>query len=84
MWECALERCKELMRHYETTVLDYTRLPTLLRRMAQCYDAITDDKAPRPQPEYFRVGYYGRGFPGFMQNKVFFFKVYFFFKVFFF
>lgn len=25
----------------------------------------------RPEPEYFRVGYYGRGFPSFLRNKVF-------------
>lgn len=25
----------------------------------------------RPEPEYFRVGYYGHGFPAFLRNKVF-------------
>jgi dedicator of cytokinesis protein 1 len=25
----------------------------------------------RGEPNYFRVGFYGRGFPAFLQNKVF-------------
>merc|ERR1740129_107005 len=25
----------------------------------------------RPEPEYFRVAFYGRSFPAFLQNKVF-------------
>jgi dedicator of cytokinesis protein 3 len=28
----------------------------------------------RPEPEYFRVGYYGRGFPSFLRNKVFIYR----------
>lgn len=25
----------------------------------------------RPDPEYFRVAFWGRGFPAFLQNKIF-------------
>lgn len=39
--------------------------------MSKCYESIIDPKSVRPEPEYFRVAYYGRGFPGFLQNKIF-------------
>ena len=68
MWEMALAVCKELERQYEEEVLDYTQLSELLRRRARFYDCIM--KQVRPEPEYFRVAYYGRGFPAFLQNKV--------------
>lgn len=66
MWECAVEVCKELCKLYEET--DYGELSNLLRKMAQFYDNIMIKL--RPEPEYFRVAYYGRGFPAFLQNKV--------------
>lgn len=69
MWECALNVCKELMAEYENETFDYTNLSELLKRMSQFYDSIM--KQSRANPEYFRVGYYGRGFPPFLQNKVF-------------
>lgn len=68
MWESALELCKELVSVYETEAFDYIQLPELLRRMAGFYDSI--QRQLRPEPEYFRVAYYGRGFPTFLQNKV--------------
>lgn len=68
MWECALSVCKELVKQYEEEIYDYYQLGDLLRRMAQFYDSIL--KQLRPEPEYFRVAYYGRGFPAFLQNKV--------------
>ena len=70
MWESALERCSELRDHYENTLMDYSKLAELLKSMAICYKSIMDPAAVRPEPEYFRVAYYGRGFPGFLQNKV--------------
>ncbi|XP_069695131.1 dedicator of cytokinesis protein 1 isoform X3 [Periplaneta americana] len=69
MWECALGVCKELIIQYEEEIFDYTQLSSLLKRMSQFYDNIM--KQIRPEPEYFRVAYYGRGFPAFLQNKVF-------------
>lgn len=69
MWEMALTVCKELERQYEEEVMDYTQLSELLRRRSRFYDSIM--KQVRPEPEYFRVAYYGRGFPAFLQNKVF-------------
>ncbi|XP_047365946.1 dedicator of cytokinesis protein 1 isoform X2 [Vespa velutina] len=69
MWECALSVCKELVSQYEEETFDYLQLSILLRRMAKFYDCIV--KQLRPEPEYFRVAYYGRGHPPFLQNKVF-------------
>ncbi|XP_039295839.1 dedicator of cytokinesis protein 1 [Nilaparvata lugens] len=71
-WECALTICKELVKQYEEEIFDYHLLSELLRRMSSFYDSIM--KQLRPEPEYFRVGYYGRGFPPFLQNKVFIYR----------
>ncbi|XP_066966939.1 dedicator of cytokinesis protein 1 isoform X9 [Macrobrachium rosenbergii] len=71
MWEDALKLCKELVQHYEEVILNYTKLGDLLKRMAQFYENIMNPQNLRPEPEYFRVAYYGRGFPAFLQNKVF-------------
>jgi len=68
MWECALAVCKELVTQCEEEIFDYKQLSSLLKRMSQFYDNIM--KQIRPEPEYFRVAYYGRGFPAFLQNKV--------------
>lgn len=69
LWEAGLTICKELVTQYENEVFDYIQLSVLLKRMATFYDNIM--KQVRPEPEYFRVGYYGKGFPPFLQNKVF-------------
>jgi dedicator of cytokinesis protein 1 len=68
MWECAIAVCKELVTQCEEEIFDYIQLSSLLKRMSQFYDSIM--KQIRPEPEYFRVAYYGRGFPAFLQNKV--------------
>ncbi|XP_056641342.1 dedicator of cytokinesis protein 1 isoform X3 [Diorhabda sublineata] len=69
MWECAIKKCQELAEQYEEETFDYDRLSDLHRRMAIFYDDIM--KKARAEPEYFRVGYYGKGFPQFLRNKVF-------------
>ncbi|XP_075232677.1 dedicator of cytokinesis protein myoblast city [Lycorma delicatula] len=69
MWECALSVCKELARQYEEEIFDYYQLSKLFRRMSTFYDNIMQQQ--RPEPEYFRVAFYGRGFPAFLQNKAF-------------
>lgn len=68
MWECAVGICKELVRLYEEETFDYHQLSIMLRRMSQFYDCII--KQLRPKSEYFRVAYYGKGFPSFLSNKV--------------
>lgn len=70
MWEDALKLCKELMQQYEEVTINYTKLSELLTRMASFYKNIMNPQNLRPEPEYFRVAYYGRGFPAFLQNRV--------------
>ncbi|XP_014253314.1 dedicator of cytokinesis protein 1 isoform X3 [Cimex lectularius] len=72
MWECAVEICKELADQYENHFYDLKRLSSLLKDMASFYDKIMGKL--RPEPEYFRVAYYGKGFPHFLQNKVFIYR----------
>jgi dedicator of cytokinesis protein 1 len=67
MWECALEVCDELRQQYEES-FSYSKLPKLHRQMASFYDKILDKV--RYEPEYFRVAFYGLGFPTFLQDKV--------------
>lgn len=72
MYECALEICQELVKQYEEETFDYEQLSKLHNTMAKFYDEIM--KNLRPESEYFRVGYYGHGFPSFVQNKVFIYR----------
>ncbi|CAL1526733.1 unnamed protein product [Lymnaea stagnalis] len=72
MWEKGIELCEELCMLYRDDVFDYVSLGKILRRQAELYDCIM--KQMRPEPEYFRVGYFGHGFPSFLQNKVFIYR----------
>jgi hypothetical protein len=67
MWECALEVCDELRQQYEDAY-NYGKLPKLHRQVADFYDKIMDQT--RYPPTYFRVAFYGCGFPSFLQDKV--------------
>ncbi|XP_045475282.1 dedicator of cytokinesis protein 1 isoform X5 [Harmonia axyridis] len=68
MWECAIQKCHELAKQYEEETFDYEQLSNIYKRIATFYDDII--KNVRLEPEYFRVGYYGKGFPQFLQNNV--------------
>ncbi|KAL1439547.1 hypothetical protein MTO96_031973 [Rhipicephalus appendiculatus] len=68
-WEEGLPLCKELANVYEGVLFDYEKLSTILRMHAQFLEHIL--KELRPEPEYFRVGFFGLGFPSFLRNKVF-------------
>ncbi|XP_052098499.1 dedicator of cytokinesis protein 1-like isoform X2 [Mytilus californianus] len=72
MWEKGIQLCKELAQLYEQELFDYERLSVILRRQADLYSHIISKL--RPDPEYFRVGYFGRGFPSYLQNKVFIYR----------
>ncbi|XP_070136941.1 dedicator of cytokinesis protein 1 isoform X2 [Drosophila bipectinata] len=71
-WECAIDMCKVLARQYEEEIYDYIKLAELLKRMAQFFEKIL--KELRHSSEYFRVCFYGRGFPRLLQNKVYIFR----------
>nr|XP_006826015.1 PREDICTED: dedicator of cytokinesis protein 1 [Saccoglossus kowalevskii] len=69
MWENGIILCKELVHQYETELFLYGQLSDLLKRQATFYDHIM--MTPRPEPEYFRVGFYGQGYLPFLRNRVF-------------
>ncbi|KAG8186361.1 hypothetical protein JTE90_026781 [Oedothorax gibbosus] len=68
-WEEGIPLCKELAELYEKKLLDYSKLSIVLKTQAKFFDNILNQI--RPEPEYFRVGFYGLGFPLFLRNKVF-------------
>ncbi|CAH2075479.1 unnamed protein product, partial [Iphiclides podalirius] len=67
-WEKGLPLLRELGALYESQC-DYARLAHVLRRHAAFLDSALAQL--RPEPEYFRVGFYGKGCPLFVRNKQF-------------
>ena len=61
MWEQALEHCRELAVQYEEELVDFYAMSRLRTQEAGFYDNIMHRL--RPEPEYFRVAFYGRSFP---------------------
>lgn len=68
-WEKGIPLCKELAELYERRLFDYMKLGQILQTQARFCDNILHQL--RPEPEYFRVGFYGLSFPLFVRNKVF-------------
>ncbi|XP_063227619.1 dedicator of cytokinesis protein 3 [Bacillus rossius redtenbacheri] len=68
-WEKGIPLCKELANLYECRLFDYSKLSKILRTQADFFDNILTQL--RPEPEYFRVGFYGLSFPLFVRNKLF-------------
>ena len=70
-WEHAIPLCKELSHIYEDKVFDYSKLSSILKRQASLYEKVisTSEDALRLDPEYFRVGFYGKGFPLFLRVR---------------
>ncbi|KAK3743713.1 hypothetical protein QZH41_012379, partial [Actinostola sp. cb2023] len=68
-WEEAIAMCKELARQYEEQTFEYIKLSQILNNQAEFYDNIITQV--RGEPEYFRVAFYGKGFPTFLRDKVF-------------
>ena len=69
-WEHAIPLCKELAHIYEYKVFDYAKLSRILKRQASLYEKVistSGEDALRLDPEYFRVGFYGKGFPLFLR-----------------
>ncbi|XP_035891382.1 dedicator of cytokinesis protein 2 isoform X3 [Anopheles stephensi] len=69
MWECALDLCKELAQQYENEVYDYLSLSELCKKMSHFYESIL--RTTRYESIYYRVTFYGTGFPEFLRNKEF-------------
>lgn len=72
LWERAINLNKELIQQYEQITFEYDKISELYQKMSQYYQSIM--KEVRPEPEYFRVAFYGRAFPKFFQNKEFVFR----------
>nr|QGA73380.1 dedicator of cytokinesis protein 3 [Spodoptera frugiperda] len=68
-WEKGLPLLRELATLYEVKLCDYPRLSHCLRTHATFLDSVMEQL--RPEPEYFRVGFYGKGCPLFVYNKQF-------------
>ncbi|KAK4511533.1 uncharacterized protein ATC70_012748 [Mucor velutinosus] len=66
-WEICVQLCKELAYEYENTLYDYVKLSEILQRQATFAENIV--KKERCFTEYFRVGFYGRGFPASNRNR---------------
>jgi hypothetical protein len=66
-WEDAIAQVKKLAHYYQTKLYDYKELGNLLRKEAQLYENIIGTE--RFYPEYFRVGFYGKGFPASLSGK---------------
>lgn len=64
-WEKGIPLCKELAIFYETKRFDYNRLSDVLTMQAKFFQNILTQI--RPEPEYFRVGFYGMGLPLFVR-----------------
>eukprot|EP00794_Sanderia_malayensis_P005649 gene5649-6345_t len=72
-WEYGIRLCKELAQQYETDTYDYVQLSQILEKQAKFFDNIIKS-VMRGEPEYFRVGFYGKGFPPFLRNKTFIYR----------
>ncbi|ELV10406.1 Dedicator of cytokinesis protein 3 [Tupaia chinensis] len=65
-WEFGIPLCRELACQYEN-LYDYQSLSWIRKMEASYYDNIMEQQ--RLEPEFFRVGFYGRKFPFFLRNK---------------
>ena len=72
MWEFAIEQAKKLSLYYKDNSFNYNMLSAMHKRIAVFYSNIVEEV--RASPEYFRVGFYGRGFPKFIQNSQFIYR----------
>uniref|UniRef100_A0A8U8C753 Uncharacterized protein n=1 Tax=Geospiza parvula TaxID=87175 RepID=A0A8U8C753_GEOPR len=67
-WENGIILCRKIAEQYEN-YYDYRNLSKMRMMEASLYDKIMDQQ--RLEPEFFRVGFYGKKFPFFLRNKEF-------------
>ncbi|XP_053487199.1 dedicator of cytokinesis protein 4 [Ictalurus furcatus] len=67
-WENCIILCRELANQYEA-YYDYRNLSKMRMMEASLYDKIMNQQ--RLEPEFFRIGFYGKKFPFFLRNKEF-------------
>lgn len=71
-FECGIEQCDNLIQWYRHQIFDYPKLRSILEVQASYFGNIVDEL--RPAREYFRVGFFGQGFPKYLRNKAFVFR----------
>uniref|UniRef100_A0AAY4E1Y9 Dedicator of cytokinesis 4b n=1 Tax=Denticeps clupeoides TaxID=299321 RepID=A0AAY4E1Y9_9TELE len=67
-WENCIILCRELANQYEA-YFDYRNLSKMRMMEASLYEKIINQQ--RLEPEFFRIGFYGKKFPFFLRNKEF-------------
>lgn len=72
MWEMCIRLLNELRVTFEREIFDYKTLSELVLEQSKFYQKIAGPE--RFFCEYFRVGYYGRGFPKPIRNKEFIYR----------
>eukprot|EP01132_Coremiostelium_polycephalum_P004848 gene4848-6043_t len=73
-WEKAISLMKQLIIQYEEVLFDYQKLADILQQESTFYRKVIG--VERFFSEYFRVGYYGKGFDNSIQGKEFIYKGY--------
>jgi len=73
-WEKAIDLMEELRLQYQEVFFDYEKLSNILARQARLFHSIVSEE--RIYPDYFFVGFYGKGFPPDIANKQYIFKGY--------
>ena len=68
-FECGIEQCDKLVTWYRHRVFDFPKLRSILEVQASYFGSIVSEL--RAAREYFRVGFYGQGFPPYLRNKAF-------------
>lgn len=67
LWEAAVPLCRELIDIYQYRTYDYLKLADILDRLSKFFANIISNgntsSSCRAHPEYFRVTFYGQGFP---------------------
>jgi len=71
-WEETISLCKELASFYENFLVDYEKVSSTLKRLAQFLDNIL--KEHRPEREYFRVEFIGSDLPDYVRGKEFIYR----------
>ena len=71
-WEHAIPLCKELSHLYEKKVFDYEKLSGILKKEASLFEKVisSSEEGLRLEPEYFRVGFYGKSFALFLRVNI--------------
>lgn len=69
LWEPAIPLCRELIDIYEFKTFEYGKLAQVLGKMSNYFYNIVENSGTRGNPEYFRVTFYGKGFPDAIRNS---------------